>query len=177
MSGSDQRLTVPQVARLLGISERGVRDKIERGQLRAEKEGKRWIVLLPPDDAEVRGSVSGSGAVADAVVGGSTPAEVERAIEATAGRYMADFAGLYDRISAEVAERYEQTIAAKDETIAELRRRAEVAEVARDALRAQASPQPPSATPTPGAHNDTPEAPGGTGGFWGWVRRAFGGQG
>ena len=34
MSGGGNRHTVPEVARLLGISERGVRDKIERGQLR-----------------------------------------------------------------------------------------------------------------------------------------------
>jgi hypothetical protein len=44
----------------------------------------------------------------------STPAEVERAIERTAGRYVADFAGLYDRISAGVGQLYEAQIAAKD---------------------------------------------------------------
>lgn len=51
---------MPEVARILGISERGVRDKIERGQLDAVKDGKRWMVLLssehpptPPEDDAV----------------------------------------------------------------------------------------------------------------------------
>ena len=58
----------------------------------------------------------------------TTPAEVERAIEATSARYVADFAALYDRISAEVGRLYEGQIEAQRETIAELRRRAEAAE-------------------------------------------------
>lgn len=193
MSGSDQRrATVPEVARLLGISERGVRDKIERGQLQAEKDGKRWIVTLPPDapeaDAVVSGSASGSGAVVDAVAGGSTPAEVERAIEATASRYMADFAGLYDRISADVAARFEQTIAAKDETIAALRRRAEVAETELS-LRSEelslerskngppAAPQPRTAEEARHASDSAPDAPAPAGGLWARVRRVLGGEG
>jgi len=53
---------------------------------------------------------------------------------------MAACAGLYDRISADVGARYQAEIAAKDETIAALRRRAEAAEVERDALRVQAAP-------------------------------------
>ena len=58
--GAPWRCTVPEAARLLGISERGVRDKIERGQLTAKKRGKRWIVTLPamaaaaPDGGSVR---------------------------------------------------------------------------------------------------------------------------
>ena len=174
---------MPEVARLLGISERGVRDKIEHGQLQATKEGKRWLVTLPPAapevDAVVSGSASGSGAVVDAVASGSTPAEVERAIEATATRYMADFAGLYDRISADVAARYEQSIAAKDETIAiqrdaiaALRERLAAAEAEKSAL--AASPPLQQAPPSP-THRDTPDAPGDAGGFWGRVRRVFAG--
>jgi excisionase family DNA binding protein len=145
LSGSDRRHTVPEVARLLGISERGVRDKIERGTLRATKEGKRWIVLLPPEDAVVRGSGSGSRAAGSAVVeeveptGSITPAVVEQAIARTGQQYTADLRAMLG----ELRQVYEgqitakdEALAAKDETIAELRRRAEVAEAERDRLRA-----------------------------------------
>ena len=39
-----------------------------------------------------------------------------------------------------------------------------------------AAPQPRSAAPPPDATTDTPEAPGGAGGFWARVRRVFGGE-
>ena len=139
MSGSQQRRSVPEVARLLGISERGVRDKIERGQLNAVKEGKRWMVLLPPDasaqsataDAVAGGSVSGSGAVVDAVV---TPAQIERAIERTGQKYVTDMAALYDRVSTEVGRLYEAQLTAKEQTIAT---QAEALAEMREQLRAE----------------------------------------
>jgi hypothetical protein len=100
---------------------------------------------------------------------------------------MADFAGLYDRIAAETAARYEQTIAAKDDalatkdetialqrdTIAELRERLAVAEAGKVA---PAVPQPPGDEEARLTLEDTPVAPGGAGGFWARVRRAFGGE-
>lgn len=51
------RYSVPQAARVLGISERGVRQRIKAGTLAAEREGPRWIVLLLPEE---RGTASGS---------------------------------------------------------------------------------------------------------------------
>ena len=186
MNGSDQRLTVPQVARLLGISERGVRDKIEHGHLRAEKEGKRWIVLFPADDAVVRGSVSGSDAVVENHGSQATSAEVERAIARTGQQYTADLgtmlAELREVFAGQVAAQQE-TIAAQADTIAELRRRAEVAEAALAAASAApAAPPPASAAPlppheavTPNAATDTPDAPEPLQGFWQRVRRVFGG--
>lgn len=181
MSGSQQRHSVPEVARILGISERGVRDKIERGQLDAVKDGKRWMVLLPPeqpatspeDDAVVRGSASGSGAVV-------TPAQIEQAIERTGQKYVTDMAALYDRVGTELSAVYEgqlaakdQALAAKDETIAELRRRAEVAEAERDRLTAaQAAPVALESLEAP-----APDDPSGasSAGFWARVRRILGG--
>ena len=113
-----------------------------------------------------------------------SPRALRRAIEATASRYVADFAGLYDRISAEAGARYEQTIAAKDETIAtqadalaELRRRNSELAAERDELRSQAAPPPPSAAPTPRAATATPEAPEPPQGVWQRLRRALGGEG
>jgi uncharacterized membrane protein len=54
---------------------------------------------------------------------------------------------------------YEGQLAAKDETLADLRRRAEAAEAERDALRAaQAAPPPPSEAEVPAVGAITPEA-------------------
>lgn len=70
---------------------------------------------------------------------------------------MTDMAALYDRVSTELSAVYagqlaakDQALAAKDETIAELRRRTEVAEAERDRLAAaQAVPAAPGATEAP----------------------------
>ena len=141
--GALQRCTVPEAARLLGISERGVRDKIERGQLAAEKEGKRWIITLPAvvttaPGAAPCGSAGGSDAVAGEPVDVPyrvTPAEVERVIERTGAKYVSDLQAMYRTIGEDYRRLYEAQLAArdaqlaaKDEVIAELRRRAEVAE-------------------------------------------------
>ncbi len=135
-----------EAARLLGLNYEAVRKRIKRGTLPAYKEGDRWYVLLDgaPDTADdLVGSTSGE--LRNSFV---TPAEVERAIETTASKYVADFAGLYDRVSAELDRRYQAEIAAKDQTIAvqalaltDLR-----AEV--EALRHQAVPQPFSVATT-----------------------------
>jgi len=69
--------------------------------------------------------------------------------------------------------RLEATSAAKDETIAELRRRAEIAEAERDRLQAaQAAQDGPGAPAAPTPDNPT-AAP--SAGFWARVRRVFGG--
>ncbi len=41
------RYSVPEAARLLGISERAVRKRIDAGTLEAVKDGRAWSVLLP----------------------------------------------------------------------------------------------------------------------------------
>ena len=110
-----------------------------------------------------------------------TPAQIERAIERTGQRYVTDMAALYDRVSTELGAVYagqlaakDQALAAKDETIAELRRRAEAAETERDRLTAaQAAPDAPGATEalTPDDPSAAPAA-----GLWARVRRVFGGE-
>lgn len=96
---------MPAAARALGISERAVRKRIQAGTLRAEPFGRSFMVWLP-GAAEPGGPEPGS-----SVAPGPepyetqyrvTPADVERAIERTGARYVADMAGLYDRIAAEV---------------------------------------------------------------------------
>ena len=46
-AGGTVRYSVPEVARLLRISERAVRKQITAGALDAHKEGNAWVVLLP----------------------------------------------------------------------------------------------------------------------------------
>lgn len=97
-----------------------------------------------------------------------TPAAIERAVERTGSKYVADVQALFDRVGA----LYEAQLAAQDqalaaragqlaaqgETIAALRRRAEVAEAERDELRAQpAEGAMPRVAPT--GERETTEAP------------------
>lgn len=49
-----ERISVAEAARRLGISPRATRFRIERDELRAEKENGVWRVIWPPDSAEVR---------------------------------------------------------------------------------------------------------------------------
>jgi len=113
------------------------------------------------------------------------PEELERAIARTGERYVGDIQTVFDQVAA----LYEQRLAEKDAVIAtireekdaliaELRRRAEVAEAALAAASAPpAAPPPPSAAPTPSAHDATPIVPAPAGGFWARVRRVLGGEG
>ena len=195
-------LTMPAAAELLGMSERAARDWVRRqnvpihgsrpmrvseqvvlAQMAAEERAPRKPPVVAP---EVFGScpeVPGSTEPIEAAYTAATPVQVERAIEATATRYMTDFAMLYDRISAEVGQVYEGQLAAKDqaiafqqETIAELRRRAEAAERERDELRAQSAPAPPSEAPTILVTTEAPEPQRPAQGFWQRLRRVFGGE-
>ncbi len=119
-----------------------------------------------------------------------TPAEIEQAVSRTSAQYMGDLRTML----AEVGKVYEGQLGAKDaaltakdealttkdqvistqaETIAELRRRAEVAEVERDRLMAaQAAPDTPGATEGEGSDNPSGIS---SAGFWARVRRVFSG--
>jgi hypothetical protein len=72
------RYSVPEVARLLGISERAVRKRITAGTLDAHKEGNAWVVLLPATTGAVPMAPAASGAVPSAApVGGTGTAAVD----------------------------------------------------------------------------------------------------
>ncbi len=151
--------TVPEVARRLGISERAVRLRIETGALAAVRDGRQWWVTLPGLDGAVGGGStggSGGGSAAEPLEAAYrvTPVEVERVVERTGAKYVADMRALFDQVGQlyEVQLAMQATaLAAKDETIAELRRRAEGAEAERDALHIRLD----TATITPAV----PEAP------------------
>lgn len=192
--GRQTGIPIGEAAEALGLNVDAVRKRIKRGTLDPYKEADRWYVVLPtvqPAPSSPPGRTAGSPVHPGVQDTGQpieaayrvTPAEVEQAIERTGARYVADFAALYDRIAAEVGELYAAQIAAKDQTIAtqadalaELRRRAEVAERERDELRSQAVSQPPSAAPpdSTGVGASMPEQS--AQGFWQRVRRILGGE-
>lgn len=62
-SGGTARYSVPQVARMLGISERAVRKQIETGKLSAERDGNRWLIALAEPDSVPDPEPRGTGAV------------------------------------------------------------------------------------------------------------------
>jgi len=204
MPEGDDLLTTDKVAAMLSVSVRTVRRYADSGRLAPVRLGRSVRYRLPDverliaegedtsgqdstvpqrtpaDSASQRPGAAPSGQDTIEATYRITPAEIEQAVARTSAQYMGDLRTML----AEVGRVYEGQLAAKDQVIAtqadalaELRRRAEVAEVERDALRVQASPQPLSAAPTPSAATDTPEAPEADGGFWRRVRRVLGGDG
>jgi hypothetical protein len=127
-------LSVAEVAALLEVEQRTVIKYRQHGKILGEKHGKSWRLWLSQDfidstRAERSGTHSGmdpdrhrsrSGTPPDPIEASytsTTPAMVEQAIERTGARYVADFAALYDRISAEVGRLYEAQLEAKDQAI------------------------------------------------------------
>ncbi len=121
------------------------------------------------------------GAIPDAVPGGTgsadeavpgepieavyrvTPAEIEQAIERTGDKYVTDMRAMFD----EVGRLYQGQLAAKDETITELRRRAEAAESRLSAPEAQQAESLTRATSAPDMTTDAaPDAP-----WWAFWKR------
>lgn len=186
MSGKARKATIPEVARLLGTSEQEVLDKIERGQLRAEREGQRWLVLLPPD-APLNGESGGDSA--QAPVSEREQAAPHASPHFNADRYNAELRAMMLEMrqayegqviaQRETISELRARVAEKNEAIAELRRRAEAAEAERDDLRRRSpekaarspariparAPSEPLATAAPEPFMPTPRP---------WWRRIFG---
>ncbi len=186
-----------EAARVLGISERAVRKRIQTGTLRASPAGRSYDVWLPalhnpgpeqdrptsspgPAPAEPRTGPAGAAQGGGSGPSGPGPEPIEAAFRSASGAVVSDaarlqlaairdewLAPLVERIGALERENGELAgqlaarggvLAAKDETIAELRRRAEAAEAARlaaererDELRARldAAQAAPAATEAP----------------------------
>ncbi len=66
------RYSVPEVARVLGISERAVRKRITAGTLDAHKEGNAWVVLLSSTTGAVPAAPAAPGAVPERGTEGGT---------------------------------------------------------------------------------------------------------
>lgn len=181
-----RRYSVPQVARLLNISERAVRKRISAGTLQAEREGGHWVVLLAEPEGGTGAVPDGTETEPSGTAGGTTPAEIERAIARTGQQYTADL----QTILAELRQVYEGQVAAQQETIAtqrdlidnqddqlaDLRGRLAAAEAERDQLRHQVAPQPLSAAASNPAQVEASAPPVAAQGFWVRVRRVFGGE-
>ncbi len=158
MAGRQDGIPIAEAAALLGLSAEAVRKRLQRGTFHGYKDDDGgWFVLLGDlDDTlgrqdTVRTERQDDGRIprpavrpeADEPIEATyrvTPAEIEQAVSRTSAQYMGDLRTML----AEVGKVYESQLAAKDEalaakeqviasqgeTIAELRRRAEVAEAA-----------------------------------------------
>ncbi len=168
-SGQDTGTPLVDAATIMGTTPAALRKRLQRGSVPGYKRAGQWFVLV--DSALPTGSPRaghGQDAAREAVV---SPQIVEQAITRTGQQYSADLRAMLGELRAV----YEGQLAAKDETIAELRRRAEVAEAAssersdKQAHAAQDAPGAPEAA--------TPDNPSGASsqGFWARVRRVFGG--
>lgn len=93
-TGGTARYSVPQVARLLGISERAVRKRITMGSLRAERAPQGWQILLEA----VPGTVLDD---AEAVPGTAVPPEPTAGTASTAATAVSD--ELVEQLRSEVA--------------------------------------------------------------------------
>ncbi len=161
------------VSGLLGLSERAARDWVKRHNLpmrgsRPVRVSEQAVLAAMTEEERVarkspevspEGPGSGEPIEAEYRV---TPEELQRAIERTGTKYVNDFTTLYASINTGLAELYQArlgerdlALAAKDETIAELRRRAEVAEAERDRLAAVQAAPAASGTPE-GEGTDNP---------------------
>jgi hypothetical protein len=76
------RYSVPEVARLLGISERAIRKRIDTNQLFAVKEDRAWVVLLDPDTIPRPEPVP---QVPHVLEGGTAPSTTQSAHDVQAG--------------------------------------------------------------------------------------------
>ncbi len=182
-------IPLAEAAAQLGLSIEATRKRAQRGSLSGYKFAGAWYVVLPgvQDGRDAAGRTlstpvqdagqpvsldTGQDSGLDGVPARFrvTPAEIERAVERTGARYLADM----ETILARVGQVYEGQLAAQRETIAELRRRAEAAEAERDDLRAQleaaqAAPAAPEAPTVVVVEADTPR---GAAGWWERVKRA-----
>ncbi len=158
-----------------------VRKRIQRGQLAGYKGADhRWYVLNdePPDATRDRtGQDTRQDATAAVVVNANARAQLEAIRDEWLQPLVETISQQAERIGRLEAQRESvgAQLAAKDETIAELRRRAEQAEAERDSLAAaQAPPAAPGATEEASGTGSSGES---AAGFWARVRRMFGGEG
>ena len=215
MTGPDPELTITEAAAVAGVTEKTIRNWIKAGHLAAivHPEGRRIgrgdllaylrtraghaVEHLPPearpDPVPVTGTDLRTESGPTPETGPEpiearfrvTPAEIERAVERTGARYLADMETILTR----VGKVYEGQLAAKDETIAtqaemlaELRRRAEVAEAELEGARLRLAEATPPAVvvvagqeTTEAAHATatTPTAPTPARGLWWRLRRVW----
>jgi hypothetical protein len=189
MAGRQDGVPITEAAAQLGLSAEAVRKRLQRGTLHGYKDDDGgWFVLLG-DQHEVSGRPDSGRTPRPDVLPDTdkpieaayrvTPAEIEQAVSRTSAQYMGDLRTML----AEVGKVYEGQVAAKDqvltmqaaaltakdETIGELRRRAEVAE-AELARRHEDVEVAQAVSAGPHDEEAPPVAPGAAPGVWGRVR-------
>ena len=122
--GGSGRYPVPRAARVLGISKRAVRKRIETGKLTAERDGARWLVILPAEppggtDTADRGTRA-------------EPIEAAYRVDGAPASALVPLADVFDQLQA-YTDRIERLSREAERATA----RAEAAEHERDALAAR----------------------------------------
>jgi hypothetical protein len=104
-----RELTVPAAARVLGISERAVRWRIQAGTIGATRNGRAWTVYVPADNDPVVDAV-----VVETQRGSDAVVELARQLQAREGhvrdleRTNMELAGQVGYLQAELAQAREQ---------------------------------------------------------------------
>ena len=99
------RYSVPEAAKLLGITERAVRKRIEAGTLLGKRNGREWVVLLPREPvAEPKGTSSGTDSEPDGTATESRGTNGTSSVEAIAEKLYRDNLELAGRVGFYQAE-------------------------------------------------------------------------
>ena len=99
------RYSVPEAAKLLGITERAVRKRIEAGTLLGKRNGREWVVLLPREPvAEPKGTSSGTDSEPDGTATEPRGTNGTSSVEAIAEKLYRDNLELAGRVGFYQAE-------------------------------------------------------------------------
>lgn len=171
-------LTISRAAQRLGVSENAIRQRIKRNTIAARKTGGVWQIFLTDQDADHHSDPAPATTrpLADHHIAYQSdyerdhepiettyrisPDDLEQAIARTGDKYVSDLEAMFERLDRVYQGRLvekDETIAAKDETISEIRRRAEQAEQERDALRSRVSELEQHKAHSPGSEQTTPQ--------------------
>ncbi len=144
MDGNDEWVSATVAAASVGISARTLRYWMKAGKLpaRETKQGRRVLLedvrKIAEDTGRLAGNENRGGAAMHGKPTGVASGNATAEVATTRGNAVAvDVFDRLDRLYREQIEARDVALGAKDETIAELRRRAEEAERERDALRGQ----------------------------------------
>jgi excisionase family DNA binding protein len=100
--------SVPQAARVLGISERAVRKRITAGSLPAERDGRQWIVYVPAVPNGTTGTIDGTTAAPSEPSGGTSAVPELLMMIREKDRTIMELAGQVGYLQAELAQAREQ---------------------------------------------------------------------
>lgn len=185
MDERTEYISIAEAATLLGVHRNTIRNRIKAGRYKAHKlvtpQGETYVIERESLDlrgdtptnapaqslsAPVRHNTDNPSQAGD-MVSHDQQAQADAIVQRLLAPFIAELGTVREELGRVKAQNE-----AKEETIAELRRRAEVAEAARDQLAAAQEAQE-----APGAPEAPHAAQGATGGVWGRLRRWWVGRG